>query len=213
MKATLMEADEESLDEEDMVRAFQEEERIRKQALLEVMKEGDAKKSRRRQRDGSGQLIDLPPLSPEEQVFHQPPPRACADAQNRSGAREESIVTAPRGFRRPRSPRAWVPESPQPTPRGFRSPRNPRGVGSGVPAAHARGLRLPLNPHRVGSGVPGTHARGLRLPRNPHRVGSGVPGTHAPCAAWVRSRPPNPRGFGVSFSGAVLADGPRFLVF
>ena len=126
MKATLMEADEESLDEEDMVRAFQEEERIRKQALLEVMKEGDAKKSRRRQRDGSGQLIDLPPLSPEEQVFHQPPPRACADAQNRSGAREESIVTAPRGFRRPRSPRAWVPESPEPTPRGFRSPRSPR---------------------------------------------------------------------------------------
>ena len=55
--------------------------------------------------------------------------------------------------------------------------------------------------------------RGFRSPRSPRRVGSGVPGTHAPRNAWVRSHPPNPRVFGVSFSRGLLADSPRLLVF
>ena len=36
-----------------------------------------------------------------------------------------------RGFRKTRNPRAWVPETPEPTGCGFRKSRNPQGVGSG----------------------------------------------------------------------------------
>ena len=54
--------------------------------------------------------------------------------------------------------------------------------------------------------------------RNPHPVGYGVSVTHTLCPMWVRGRPSSePTNlwsfiFGVSFSGVVLAYGPRFLV-
>lgn len=58
--------------EEEKYRLFKEEERIRKQALMEVMREGDVKKSRRRRRV-QGKLVDLPELPPDEIAKSRPP--------------------------------------------------------------------------------------------------------------------------------------------
>jgi hypothetical protein len=66
-----------------------------------------------------------------------------------------------------------------------------------------------LGPSRV---CKGCVCKGCRS-RNP-RVGSVQVGTHAPATRGFGAvSPRNPRVFGVSFSGVVLAYGPRFLVF
>jgi hypothetical protein len=54
-KVTFIEGNEASLEEEGMGYAFQEEERIRKQALMELMKEEDVKRRPRRQRSQNGE--------------------------------------------------------------------------------------------------------------------------------------------------------------
>lgn len=58
-------------EEEERYRVAEEEERIRKQALMEVMREGDVKKNRRRRRV-QGELVDLPELPPDEIAKSRP---------------------------------------------------------------------------------------------------------------------------------------------
>jgi hypothetical protein len=62
-KVTFIERNEALLEEEDMGYASQEEERIRKQALLELMREGDIKTSRRRRQRGlNGEHLSKPSM-------------------------------------------------------------------------------------------------------------------------------------------------------
>jgi hypothetical protein len=67
-KVKFIEGNEASLEEEDMGYAFQEEERIRKQALMELMKEEDVKRKPRRQRSQNDEPVQWPEQIPEQQL-------------------------------------------------------------------------------------------------------------------------------------------------